>query len=263
MHYIEIHAERGHIGKTTVAGRVRNLFEDAGQPVEFIRIEGRNAGPAERPNDQTVLVEDLIAAKGQPGGVAGALGPLWDILDRPNIGGEPGAIILDYGGNTGDIRKELGVVTALAPTIVELGVTGVMITVTINEASVMRQAAADLLWNAAASPGFLRILVQNEVGGPFKFPHGTDSHKALRELEAAGVGAQTVVLPLIGGGAWSPFADAGISMPEAINGKARELAPRIRLDRYRTQACMSYLASWYTTTEQGFRRALGFPKAAA
>lgn len=262
MQLISIHAERGRIGKTLVAGRIRDLFEEMGLPVHVIRIESRNAGPASRPDVETIFIEDLNDARDRQGGASSAMDPLWTHLDTENAGDIPGAIILDWQAGASELRREIMASTSLSAFATQLGITGVAVTVTTSDAGIMRQATEDLTWDSDGVPEFDRVLILNEVSGRFAFPRNTESHLAYIAMLEACRGALTVTVPLIGAGAWLPFETARISMRDAIVRDARDLAPIIGMRRWSTQACKTHLDAWFMATDEGLRRAFRFPEAA-
>lgn len=252
---ITVHAERGRIGKSLFANRLRDFYEDQGLTVAVIRIETRLAPPPQRPSDITVHVEDLLEARDHPGGAASAMGPLWDAIDSSR-----GIVIADWAAGTSDLRREIEASTGLSLALSAAGHSGISITVTTCDAGIMRQAAADLDWERQAQPEFERALVQNAVAGKFRAPRGTDQYSAYEELRSSAQGARVINVPLIGGAAWQPFRDAGISMRDALGEDVAKLSVQVGLNRWVVRACKAQLAAWWTATEEEVRLALRFPE---
>jgi hypothetical protein len=251
------------VGKSLVANRTRHFLENAGVETVLVRIETRGIEPKLRPGDVFIPVESFSHASRLPGGVAGVLRPMF----QPIIAAaqkRSGAVIIDWGGGLLQHHQEMLAATRFDERLAELGVDSCSFIVTTNSVAAMRQATVALTAIAKVAPRMPRGLVQNERLGDFKFEPASEQDRVFKDLRAAAQRcAVTITIPQILGDSWKICDDAGVTMPEAVNATAEQLAARIGVDQFLAQACASDIAAWWHKTEEELRHAFPFPQAAA
>jgi hypothetical protein len=260
--YLEVSAEKGGVGKSTIANRLRDHVQEAGIPVLMVRVDSKRALPTAAPGETVIHSEDFAGAADRIGGVAGVLAPIWEALEAAKATGS--AVVVDWGAGLTDHRLEMMAATNLNALLAAAGIPAFGFVVTTRDVEVMKQAARNLSALAKVAPDMVRVLVQNAVGGSFRFDAGTMQGQVYHKiLQPAAKGSPIIDLPLIGAQAYAPFQAAGISMREALSSDPRELAERIGKNIFITHAILGHLTMWWDESREGLNAAVRFPEAAA
>jgi len=258
--YIEIVGERGRIGKSTAANRVRDHLEAAGIRVQVARIENHKASPPARKDDIRVFVDN--ADQQLVGGVAALFDPVWATLMEMKAA-QGGAVIIDLMAGAELLRHKLHVSCSLSKLLASHDIPATSVCVTTRDPPVMEQALDSLRTTAEIAPSFRRVLVKNELTGRFSaFPAASEQASLDAKLRAE-KGVVELTFPLIQGAAWELFEPTRTEMPTLLGSSARELAQMCGCSELVAAACQTWLAAWWSTTEEELNRVWRFPAAAA
>jgi len=252
---IDVHGERGRIGKTLVSNRIRDFLEARTPPlpVETVRIESRASRVRAREADPRIYIEDLAEARGEIGGSVAALGPVQRAISRLAVA--CGAVILDWPAGSSTIRPELLLATQAVARAAATGIDCVSCTVTTTDPSLLDQALETIAQNTEVAPDARQILVVNEVsGGPVaRIVASSEQGRTWQKVKSASVDA-IVRIPLIKCRAWELFESYNLEMAAAICGSTEELAALVGRDELVVAACQSHVAAWWEFTDHELAR---------
>lgn len=258
--YIEIVGERGRIGKSTISNRVRDHLEAAGVHVQVARIENRKASPPARKDDIRVFVDD--ADQEIVGGVAAQFDPVWAALMEMKAA-RGGALIVDFMAGAELLRTKLHVATSLSDLLASHDILATSLCVTTRDAPVMEQALDSLKTTAKIAPSFRRVLAKNELSGRFSAFSPASEQGSLDAQLRTEKGVVELTFPLIQGAAWRLFEPTRIEMRALLERSARELSAKCGCSELVAAACQTWLAAWWSTTEEELNRVWRFPASTA
>jgi hypothetical protein len=260
-HFIELTADGTGVGKSLLATRLRDHYEDAGHPTTLVRIESRGIPRALRDGDVFIASEDFAQAEKLTGGIAAVLKPLYAALERALS--PKSAVFVDWGGGLSQHRLVAYAATRFDERLAELGIAGLSLAVTTNASDRMLQTANALQKLALVAPRLNRGLVLNRRLGAFSFVAGTEQHRVFAQLTEASKGLVQLNIAAIGGESWKSCENAALSMQEVIMMHPADLGARIKEDPFTAAACASEIAAWWESTASELTHVARFRRAAA
>ena len=253
--YKEVVGERGRIGKSLFANRLRDHLEVNGSFVRVVRVESRNGAPPAREDDIRIYVdandEELV------GGDAALFDPVWNALMQMKASGG-GTLIVDFMAGAERLRAKFHASVSLDEMLTRHNIEGESFCITTRDASVMNQALNSLRATHLISPSFRRVLVKNALSGPFRFA-GVAEGATLEEQLRAEEGIIELTFPLIQAKAWQALEAAHLEMRAVLEMPASLLSAKCGCSELVAQACQNWMAAWWTATEKELGRVLPFP----
>ena len=257
--YKEVVGERGRIGKSLFANRLRDYLEANGSFVRVVRIESRNGAPPAREDDIRI---DVDANNGElVGGDAALFDPVWDALMQMKAS-SGGTVIIDFMAGAERLRAKFHASTSLDKLLARHKIAGESYCITTQDASVMKQALKSLQATKLVSPSFRRVLVKNALSGEFRFAAAAEG-AAFEEQLRAEEGVIELALPLIEARAWQALEATHLEMRAVLETPASLLSAKSGCSELVAQACQNWVAAWWTATEKELGQVLPFPEATA
>lgn len=257
--FIDVHGERGRIGKTFISNRIRDYLESSNSfgPIDVVRIESKAARPIAREKDVRIYLEDLSDARGEIGGSAAGLTSLWQTLEQT---GDNGVVILDWPAGTSDLRFTTLASTQMMARCARRGFRCISVVVSTVDATVLEQAAEAVEKTDRAAPSAEQVAVLNEISGGHvaRIPAASEQHKAHNRLVSVMDGRPILTFPAIPKRSWELFEYNGLEAQEVLQADIEELAPRVQRDEFVVEACRLYLAGWWQTTDREIRKFLAY-----
>ncbi|MGM4903448.1 hypothetical protein AB8B21_31505 [Tardiphaga sp. 866_E4_N2_1] len=246
---VEVVADGTSVGKSTIANRLCHLIREKGRPVTLVRVEtGRRQTAETGAADREVYIrtEDFATAANRTGGLSGVLTALWEeILGIPRT---KTAVVVDWAGGSSAHRLDVLASTGFDVTLEGLGVRGLSMVVSTSSAESMTQAGTYLSGIEKVAPGLQRALVLSGRSGNFDFPPLSEQAETLTRLRKEAGEIPTVTIPRVAGRALETCADAGLDVATAMMMDGDALARRLGIDLFRSRACASELALWWSLT---------------
>jgi hypothetical protein len=254
--YVEIVGERGRIGKSTIANRLRDHFEANGVRVRVVRVEGRKAAPPVRMGDVRVYVDD--ANEELVGGPAALFDPVWQAIMEMKAS-EGGAVIVDFMAGAEALRGKIHASSSLAKLLADHDVLATSLCVTTRDATVMKQALDTVKATKTIAPSFRRVLAKSELSGRFTpFPSASEQASLDEQLRAE-KDVIELKFPLIQGMAWQLLEPTQSEMRVVLESSAHDLSAMCKCSELIAQACQNWVAAWWTATEEQLNLVWPFP----
>lgn len=242
---IEVVAQGSGIGKSLVSERIRDHLRELLYSTAFVKIESQRLDLALRPGDIHIASEEFARSGELVGGLVGVVKPLFAAIEKIGHGR---AIIVDWPSGLAQHRRNIVAATLLDHELKEAGVAHHVFIVTTKDLDRMREAQALVKSTAEDLPSARVVLVLNDHAGTFEFARGSIGAKIYDELVKAVGPDQILAVPLAAGLVLQTFAPLGrdLSAIEAL--PPREVAAKLGLDRYLTNASLTHLAAFTTAT---------------
>ncbi len=257
--YIDVSADASHLGKTTIARRLRHYMHGAGRQTIMVRIESRAIDPKLEPGDVFIPVENFSRAGDLAGGIVGVLTPFFDAIVRARDEGK--TLIMDWPAGAARQRLEAMAATRFDERMAALGMTGLSLVVTTNASDRMAEAAENLNLLAQVAPGLQRGVVLNSRAGDFNFASGSEQARLLRTLLNLPDLAAILKIPLLRGGCWKLCEEAGYTiMPEAMLTSPSDLAKRLKVNEFLAASVITEIEAWWQLTEKALAQVARFPE---
>jgi hypothetical protein len=253
----DVSAEKGGVGKTTIANRLRDHLRESESRVIMVRIESKRVLTTPAPDEIVIHSEDFADTGIRVGGVSGVLDPVYGAIEQIKVSG--GAVVVDWGAGLTGLRLRMLAETGLDQLLAEDGITGVSVVVATREVDVMGQAARYLTSLRTAAPGLIPVLALNQLMGHFNITEetaGVQGKVFVETLMPAAQGLTTINLPRIGAEGWQPLQSAGLEMRDVLKIDPKVLAGRIGRSPLITRACISHVSDWWDVSRAELNKVL-------
>lgn len=248
---VDVHNDKGGVGKTTFTNVLKAFFDSFGIPVQIFRIDS-SFSTATRPEDVLIPAESFVESGDLVGGVTALYEKVWDAIAEG-----AGVTIIDWGAGLTGVRNTIYRNSSLSGLIEAAGVNAISCVITDATAPVMRQAAQAMDMDREIVPAMRRALVCNGMRGPFQFePHCEEAKVFQSELVPKLRDALRINFPQIPANAWQPFAAAGLSFEDALGRDVGVLSKATGQSIYRTTACRNALSAWWMNLQPELARFL-------
>lgn len=250
--FVEIVGQGSGMGKSLLADRVRDFLRGASVPTHLIRIESDRLDLGLREGDIHIPSEQFARAADMKGGLAGVVQPVFTaILGLEQDGG---AVVVDWASGLSNHREKIAAATMLDHELATSGISHICLVVTTRDPDRMNEALALIRRHRAELPSAKIILALNAYGGDFDFALRSEQGDIyMRLLEEAGR-ENVWRVPVVEGLSLQTVAVLGKNLPEIIASNPREVAEKLKLDRYIANTCLSYIAAFHMATEVGLQK---------